>query len=453
MDAVNSDLQLIAPYLRMAKAGHPLVVVRQRISIDLQCREAEPLLDPIIQYLAEPASQPFPDLSGFTYLKNTKLERMANRGVSKTQIDLTRVYDQLRDRVPVERTVAQESASELAYYISNLPPSKSQQDDRVIGDEDESAKPPLSRAEERALALKNEGAHLRTERVEALIKEVGKLDGTLFEEQENAPLTVETPQAESSVAGQEPFHSAALKFPFPESLSETKIGDATVRTHVPGRLFTVTNVLDTQCCQDVISKFEFSDFEEKLQLQALAQAAEFGLQVVRNNVRRPFIDDSISKKVWSVVKNILPAELPDGRKLCGVRSRMFFYRYGAGQFFTTHVDGGVLMPTGHTAEYTFVLYLNANFSGGQTRFCPLGDWKSQDSENQTGHGGVRDIAPEQGGMLLFTQRNTRHAGVMVCDGLKYIIQGMVLYGPSSVNQFGKPIGEAPNVFQQLNCDC
>jgi hypothetical protein len=78
-----------------------------------------------------------------------------------------------------------------------------------------------------------------------------------------------------------------------------------------------------------------------MQEKVVLQAKEAGFGIVRNNIRRTVVDEAIAKVVWSAVKNCgIPEQLQDGRKLIGVRTKMFFYKYSPGQFFSTHLDGG-----------------------------------------------------------------------------------------------------------------
>lgn len=140
--------------------------------------------------------------------------------------------------------------------------------------------------------------------------------------------------------------------------------------------------------------------------------------------------------VWSCVRDVCPETLDDGRTLSGIRTKMFFYKYSPGQFFTTHLDGGhrfrntgtattsgSLLSTGETSEFTFVIYLTDDFKGGETRFCPQQPWIEADEKAEAKHGGVRQVKPVKGGMTIFRQRDCKHCGVTLSEGYKYILQG------------------------------
>jgi len=212
--------------------------------------------------------------------------------------------------------------------------------------------------------------------------------------------------------------------------------------HLLDRLFTFANVISPKVCRKFIEQLDFSPAEKFVQEQRTSFAKARGAVSVRTNMRRLFVNEAVARVVWHVVRSVLPAKLEDGRTIVGVRSAMNFYRYTAGQYFTNHVDGGSRSSeTGHTSEYTFIIYLNENFGGGTTRFCGVEEWEGE----------VREVKPVQGGMLVLRQRDMKHCGVTVTAGHKYILQGMVMYSALKYNQLGRPIGKAANVFQQVSC--
>jgi len=113
-------------------------------------------------------------------------------------------------------------------------------------------------------------------------------------------------------------------------------------------------------------------------------------------------------------------------------------------FFKTHLDGGHrFTESGDTSEYTFIIYLNDDFIGGTTRYCPLKEWGNN----------VREVKPVEGGMLIFRQADLKHCGVTLVKGYKHILQGMVMYGPLKYNQLGLPFGKVPQYFTTTTCDC
>jgi len=239
-----------------------------------------------------------------------------------------------------------------------------------------------------------------------------------------------------------------------QRVTQPPLHEVQVTEHLPSLLYTVENVLTGTECDALIHDLEFTKMEEKLQESLIKEFEVLGLKAARTNIRRTVIHKAVAHTVWNCLKDVLPTTLEDGRTLAGVRSRMFFYKYSPGQFFSTHIDGGHrFRDTGETSEYTFVLYLNDNFSGGKTRFCPQPLWHSTDQENGKVDGaGVREVKPICGGMLVLHQRGMKHCGVTLIEGCKYILQGMVMYGPVSFSRLGEPVGKAPESFTQAECD-
>eukprot|EP01123_Difflugia_compressa_P004061 TRINITY_DN1539_c5_g1_i1.p1 TRINITY_DN1539_c5_g1~~TRINITY_DN1539_c5_g1_i1.p1 ORF type:complete len:286 (-),score=55.05 TRINITY_DN1539_c5_g1_i1:37-816(-) len=225
---------------------------------------------------------------------------------------------------------------------------------------------------------------------------------------------------------------------------QVKVRECVVKEHLEGRMYSFLNVLSSTECDQLIDLLNFSTAEENVQSQIIKHAVENNLNIVRTNIRRNFIDEPIARLVWRCVKNHLPQVLPDGRKLSGVRTKMNYYRYGSGQFFSTHIDGGYrFTQTGDTSEYTFVIYMNDDFTGGSTRFCPLPEW----------NGTPRDVKPVKGGMLVFRQCDMKHCGVSIESGFKHILQGMIMYGPIRHNTLGQPFGKDPQLFYTTTCNC
>ena len=121
-----------------------------------------------------------------------------------------------------------------------------------------------------------------------------------------------------------------------------------------------------------------------------------------------------------------------------INPRWRFFRYGPNCVYRPHIDGswpasriddkGQYECYSHDGEgctiksyHTFLIYLNDNFQGGQTRFyVPKGD----------GTLVAYGIAPKCGSVLVFSQGNTAsllHEGAAVTHGHKFVIRTDVLY--------------------------
>jgi hypothetical protein len=423
-------------YIRMIKAGHPKEIVFQMLCVDFQCTKENDLAKQIIPWIDQ-ISLGVTNVAvppQFAELAKTKYQRMSSRGVTSEALTYVKILD---DYI--------ENRKDNDGSIFEIPPETKTVgeliNDRVINDKMVDAS---SKSEKRATELKKEAISIRSGFVKSSVEKS-------TDENDTAPLTTVSSRVESTTDKE--FHLLSCSFPEPfvtrqssmeiTGISRLVVHPCTFREHVPERMFSYLNVLTPAECRHLIQKLDFTEQEQKIQ-QNLINAVTSNNTIIRTNIRRNFIDEDVASLVWRVVKSTLPAELSDGRKLAGIRTKMNYYRYGEGQYFKTHLDGGHrFIATGETSEYTFVIYLNDDFTGGTTRFCALPEWNNE----------VREVKPVKGGMLVFRQSDMKHCGVTLEKGFKHILQGMVMYGPLKHNRFGKPFGKPPQIFITTTCDC
>jgi predicted 2-oxoglutarate/Fe(II)-dependent dioxygenase YbiX len=129
----------------------------------------------------------------------------------------------------------------------------------------------------------------------------------------------------------------------------------------------------------------------------------------RNNHRAAIDDLQLSLTLWNRIARCAPATFAN-RRVAGLNERLRFYRYDAGQSFGPHTDGCYERATGERSLLTVMIYLNADFAGGETYFLQ--------SEKL--------IAPETGKALLFSH-HLLHEGRPVTRGRKYILRTDVMY--------------------------
>lgn len=87
------------------------------------------------------------------------------------------------------------------------------------------------------------------------------------------------------------------------------------------------------------------------------------------------------------------------------------YRYDMGDRFIRHRDGAKNMY-GQTSKWTVLVYLNDDFTGGDTVFYP---------ETDSGVCGNLVVKPMKGTMVLFEHR-TWHASTPVQSGTKFVLR-------------------------------
>jgi hypothetical protein len=154
------------------------------------------------------------------------------------------------------------------------------------------------------------------------------------------------------------------------------------------------------------------------------------------------VDRSITDVLNERVKPHLPPHFMSGHtqmkelELYSINPRWRFFRYEQNAVYRPHMDGSwpesrinkegeyEFDKSGEVTSYlTFLIYLNDDFTGGETRFY---------SPAATGTGlTARGVVPREGAVLVFPQANTSaliHEGSAVEGGAaKYVVRTDVLY--------------------------
>ena len=131
---------------------------------------------------------------------------------------------------------------------------------------------------------------------------------------------------------------------------------------------------------------------------------------VRNNDRVIFDDQALADDLLKRIDEDAPKEI-FGRKLVGVNERFRCYRYQPGMRFAPHSDGSFVRDENERSFYSFLIYLNAEFEGGNTTFMTRPEIA---------------IEPEVGMGLLF-QHPIVHEGSIVTSGVKYVARTDLMY--------------------------
>ena len=129
----------------------------------------------------------------------------------------------------------------------------------------------------------------------------------------------------------------------------------------------------------------------------------------RHNSRAAIDDFQLADALWQRVKRSVPEHL-DGKAVVGLNERLRFYRYTSGQRFAAHTDGYFIRSISERSLLTLILYLNQDFTGGETFFL--------NSETL--------VAPQTGKALVFAHQ-LWHEGLPVQRGTKYILRTDVIY--------------------------
>jgi hypothetical protein len=134
---------------------------------------------------------------------------------------------------------------------------------------------------------------------------------------------------------------------------------------------------------------------------------------VRDNARLIFDDSELAGTLWLRAAPFLPPRMRNWQVI-GFNESFRFYRYDPGQKFAPHWDGCFRRDKGEQSQLTFMVYLNEDFTGGETKFY-------------LDNGMPRlDVRPERGMALVFVHRQL-HEGAPVVQGRKYVLRTDVMY--------------------------
>ncbi len=195
-------------------------------------------------------------------------------------------------------------------------------------------------------------------------------------------------------------------------------------------VFTVADVFDVEECRELIARGEGIGFEAAS--VAMASGAQM-LPHIRNNDRVTWEDATFTADLWERVRAYVPQEM-EGFAVVGLNPRLRFYRYDVGQRFKRHQDGRVQTAEGPISRLSFLIYLNEDYTGGETKFRNY----THTPEGILTH--EIKVVP-QTGMGLFFVHERKHEGAAIESGRKYLLRADVLYA-------GAPLLEVTNVETQ-----
>jgi hypothetical protein len=171
------------------------------------------------------------------------------------------------------------------------------------------------------------------------------------------------------------------------------------------QIFLIEDFLTETECDQYINLSQEKVFEE-------AKINVFGRQHmnkgVRNNDRLMIFDETMAEDLFKKASEFLPKE-HDGYQLLNFNEMLRVYRYASGQRFKMHRDGSYIRNEREKSFYTFMIYLNDDFEGGETEF-----------EN------LFTVAPKKGTALIF-HHPLRHEGKTLTSGQKYVLRTDIMY--------------------------
>jgi prolyl 4-hydroxylase len=169
-------------------------------------------------------------------------------------------------------------------------------------------------------------------------------------------------------------------------------------------IFTIDNFWTQQNCEDFIAKSEAIGYEPATIETEKGQKV---MEAVRNNNRVIYTDTTLANNLWQQLKPFAPKQIGNSTSV-GLNELFRFYKYQPGQAFKKHRDQSYIRNDAEASYYTFMIYLNDSYEGGETSFNNL------------------MIQPRQGLALIFLH-DLEHEGSAVLKGIKYVLRTDIMF--------------------------
>lgn len=170
-------------------------------------------------------------------------------------------------------------------------------------------------------------------------------------------------------------------------------------------IFLVKEFLSQQECNEFIEKGELVSFEEA---KINVDGRQIRAKGIRNNERLLFKDEILAEKVWKKIQPFVPSKFGVYNAL-GLNELFRIYKYSEGQRFKMHRDGSYERNDSECSFFSFLIYLNDGYKGGETYF----------------EKGIT-INPKLGEALIF-HHPLRHEGKPLISGVKYVLRTDIMY--------------------------
>ncbi|PIY07890.1 MAG: oxidoreductase, 2OG-Fe(II) oxygenase [Flexibacter sp. CG_4_10_14_3_um_filter_32_15] len=173
-------------------------------------------------------------------------------------------------------------------------------------------------------------------------------------------------------------------------------------THlIENRIITIENFFTPQKCQKYI------DLSEKLGYEAAKLDTRKVVSEVRNNERTFHKNQELANLIFERGKDFFVPKI--GRnEVVGVNELFRFYKYEKGHQFKGHQDGNFIRNESEASYFTFMVYLNDGYQGGETTFLK------------------HRIIPQEGMALIFLHK-LYPEGSEVLEGRKYVLRSDIMY--------------------------
>jgi prolyl 4-hydroxylase len=170
-------------------------------------------------------------------------------------------------------------------------------------------------------------------------------------------------------------------------------------------VFIIEDFFTQEDCDKLILLSEVKGMEQaKINTGTSAQVTNTD---IRNNDRAMFIDFGLTNEIWEKLQPFCENEVGD-MNIIGLNEMVRIYRYKEGQKFRKHYDGCYQRNANEFSLFTFMIYLNDGFEGGNTWFKDF------------------EVEPKTGMAIVFIH-DILHEGMEIKEGVKYVYRTDVMY--------------------------
>lgn len=174
-------------------------------------------------------------------------------------------------------------------------------------------------------------------------------------------------------------------------------------------IYTIDHFLSDTECDELIAKSEALGYEEA---KVNMDGGQRMMKMIRDNERVMYTDTIYAFQLWKKLKPYIRPIIGNSYAI-GLNEMLRFYKYSPGQRFKMHRDGSYIRNETEFSYYTFMVYLNDDYEGGQTKF-ESGEF----------------VSPKKGTALIF-EHSLRHEGARLTQGQKYVLRSDIMYKKSN----------------------
>jgi len=173
---------------------------------------------------------------------------------------------------------------------------------------------------------------------------------------------------------------------------------------ISDEIYIIQNFWTKEKCDLFIKETEAKGYRDATIDAGMGQRV---VKSVRNNKRVMYVDSDLASDIWTNLSQFVPQRIGNSN-VVGLNEMFRFYRYNPEEEFKRHRDQSFIRNNQESSYYTFMIYLNDNFEGGETTFAD------------------KTIQPLTGMALIFLH-SLEHAGSLIKKGTKYVLRTDIMY--------------------------